>query len=166
MENKRGDLTIVTLSLLVLFVTISTLGIFLLENNAVKEEIVVGAIINDVIPGENSIYFYLEENSKIVLREMYAEADSNYSKFLDSFSVLDFDEALKNRIGEFDSEDDAVLKRIGSLIEQEHLDSSLDEDVLSVGLDVPVDLSGGSGKIRYVYSKEILLDIDLGFLAS
>ena len=170
MENSRGDLAIVTLTLLVLFVTISTTAIFMAENKVIKEEISVASIIGESVVDESKTYFYLEASSKRVLRGMYSEAYieleqiEKYANFLESFSKEDFKNLLIEDFKNYNFNDDS-LTRFGTIILNGNFEVSLEGEVLVIETRDPLVIAGVSKGIEYEYSKIIKSKINLGFLS-
>jgi len=105
--NKKGDVAVLLLVLLVLIITAIAFFIFLTDSKRIEKELVNPKILDSVYFKEEMVKFYIAEAGRSAMKEK-REGEDFKEKFAEKFEAYSFEEdylkELKNRIEEGDFE--------------------------------------------------------------
>ena len=177
-KNKKGDITILLLVILVLLLTSATLFSFITSSGKVEAKISNARFIENFYSRQDLAEFYLSQAGEIAIVRTYREfvEDDNYInnpiynfkeevEFREIHSKLNenfhnkFVENFKTEFKKYDFEDD-YLKNLKEIIEDEDFDVIVDREILGIVID-SWEMNGSLNDINITYVPGISLKFNL-----
>jgi len=182
MKNKRGDLSVVLLVFLVLFITIYSLFTFTTSSMNVEEKISNVKIIDKIYSQENLVEFYVKEAGEKAVVKSYKEIikDSNYiggsvilinnvdaeftfpKKDLNDIFMVKFIDNFKKEFQKYEFDED-YLKDLKEVIISNDFEINFDGNDLNViFINFEFEENYEKGNLRNIkYMPKMILNFDL-----